>query len=150
MVPWNQWRMPLLQQKMNKMMQQQQKIKWNVMQGAPSSLRSNTKIGHRKEYEPMTINEDNQDKPRFSLPHGLDLSARALLELYLSGSFLYDVVKHTNEYGHYRAPQTFKNVMIGEIYVFFSIILYMGVVQLPSKEDYWKVGTVWPSHTPCQ
>ena len=40
--------------------------------------------------------------------------------------------------------------MIGEIYVFFSIILYMGVVQLPSKEDYWKGGTIWPLHTPCQ
>ena len=26
----------------------------------------------------------------------------------------------------------------------------MGVVQLPSKEDYWKGGTIWPSHTPCQ
>ena len=47
-------------------------------------------------------------------------------------------------------PQTFKNGTIGEIYIFFSIILYMGVVQLPSKEDYWKGGTIWPSHTPCQ
>ena len=118
--------------------------------GCPFILEVKYNDWTQKEYEPMTINEDNQHKPRFSLPHGLDLSARALLELYLSGSFLYDVVKHTNEYGHYRAPQTFKNVTIGEIYVFFSIILYMGVVQLPSKEDYWKVGTVWPSHTPCQ
>ena len=50
----------------------------------------------------MMINEDNQHKPRFSLPHGLNLSARPLLELYLSDSFLYDVVKHTNKYGHYR------------------------------------------------
>ena len=106
--------------------------------------------GTQKEYEPMMIDEDNRHKPRFSLPHGLNLSARALLELYLSDSFLYEVVNHTNKYGHYRAPQTFKNVTIGEIYIFFSIILYMGVVQLPSKEDYWKGGTIWPSHTPCQ
>ena len=80
---------------------------------------------------------------------GPSMNSRVLLELYLSDSFLYDVVKHTNEYGHYRAPQTFKNVTIGEIYIFFSIILHMGVVHLPSKEDYWRGGTIWPLHTPC-
>ena len=110
--------------------------------GLPFVLEVKYDDGTQKEYEPMTIDEDDQHKPRFSLPHGLDLSARMLLELFLSDSFLYDVVKYTNEYGRYRAPQTFKNVTIGEIYVFFSIILYMGVVQLPSKEDYWKGGTI--------
>ena len=118
--------------------------------GRPFVLEVKYDDGTQKEYELMMIDEDDRHKPRFSLPHGLDLSARTLLELYLSDSFLYDVVKYTNKYGRYRAPQTFKNVTIGEIYVFFSIILYMGVVQVPSKEDYWKGGTIWPSHTPCQ
>ena len=80
--------------------------------------------GTQKGYEPRTIDEDNQHKPHFSLPHGLDLSARMLLELYLSFSFLYDVVKYTNEYGHYRAPQTFKNVTIGQIYIFFNHLVH--------------------------
>ena len=98
--------------------------------GCPFILEVKHDDGTQKEYKLMTIDENDQHKPCFSLPHGLKLSARVLLEFYLSDSFLYDVVKHTNEYGHYRAPQTFKNVTIGEIYIFFSIILYMGVVQL--------------------
>ena len=118
--------------------------------GRPFILEVKYDDGTQKEYELMMIDKDDRHKPRFSLPHGLNLSARMLLELYLSDSFLYDVVKYTNEYGHYRAPQTFKNVTIGEIYIFFSIILYMGVVQLNSKEDCWKGGTIWPSHIPCQ
>ena len=118
--------------------------------GCPFILEVKYNDGTQKEYELMMINEDDRHKPCFSLPHGLDLSARVLLELYLSDSFLYDVVKDTNEYGHYTAPQTFKNVTIGKIYIFFSIILYKGVVELPSKEDYWKGGTIWPLHTPCQ
>ena len=66
--------------------------------GRPFVLEVKYNDGTQKEYELMTIDEDDRHKPRFSLPHGLDLSARTLLELYLSDSFLYDVVKYTNKY----------------------------------------------------
>ena len=87
--------------------------------GHPFILEVKYDDGTQKEYKLMMIDEEDQHQPHFSLPHGLSLSVRALLELYLSDSFLYDVVKHTNEYGHYRAPQTFNNVTIGEIYILF-------------------------------
>ena len=67
--------------------------------GHPFVLEVKYDDGTQKEYELMTIDKDDQHKPYFSLPHGLDLSARTLLELFLSDSFLYDVVKYTNEYG---------------------------------------------------
>ena len=64
--------------------------------GHPFVLEVKYDDGTQKEYELMMIDEDDRHKPCFSLPHGVNLSTRMLLELYLSDSFLYDVVKYTS------------------------------------------------------
>ena len=41
---------------------------------------------------------------------------------------------------------SFKPISTPDILVFFSMIYYMGIFQLPAKTDYWKSDGMWPTH----
>ena len=58
-------RIPLLQQKLSKTMQQQQKDQIEYDAGHPFVLEVKYDDGTQKEYEPMTIDEDDQHKTTF-------------------------------------------------------------------------------------
>ena len=86
--------------------------------------------------------------PSFQLPHGVDATPAALLELFLPDSLLDKWVESTNMYARMRlARDRVKPISRSELCRFLAIIFYMGVVRLPSKEDYWVVDDdVLPTH----
>ena len=106
--------------------------------------------GTQKEFEPMTINASDRHQPKFAMPNNVDVSIEGLTELYLSEKFVKSIVKHSNVYAKAKYQGNIKPVTQAEILIFFSIILYMGVVRLPAKADYFKTHGMWPVHKPCQ
>ena len=101
--------------------------------------------GQQKPYKPMRIPVATQFFERFSIPNGMDPTVQVILELFLPDSFLARVTKCSNLYGKSKG-HSFKPIFAPDILVFFSIIFYIGVVQLPAKTDYWNSNGMWPTH----
>ena len=106
--------------------------------------------GTQKPYEPMKIPTEERHKAKFAMPNNVDVSIQGLTEMYLPDSLIKGIVKTTNHYGREKHNGVFKEVTESEILIFFSIILYIGVVRLPAKKDYWCNHGMWPNHKPCQ
>ena len=92
--------------------------------------------GQQKPYEPMRIPVVTRFFEKFSIPNGMDPTVQVISELFLPDAFLARVAKCSNLYGRSKG-HSFKPISAPDILVFFSIIFYMGVVQLPAKTDYW-------------
>ena len=75
----------------------------------------------------------------------MDPTVQVISELFLPDSFLARVTKCSNLYGKAKG-HSFKPISTPNILVFFSIIYYMGIIQLPVKTDYWKSDGKWPTH----
>ena len=79
----------------------------------------------------------------------MDPTVQVISELFLPDSFLAKVAKCSNLYGKAKG-HSFKPISASDILVFFnvffSIIYYMGIIQLPAKTDYWKSNGMWPTH----
>ena len=101
--------------------------------------------GQQKPYEPMRIPVATRFFEKFSIPNGMDPTVQVISELFLPDLFLARVAKCSNLYGRSKG-HSFKPISAPDILVFFSIIFYMGVVQLPAKTDYWNSNGMWPTH----
>jgi len=80
----------------------------------------------------INVNRRSQFKLPVLIAH-LDVSADLLFEIFLSDTFIDSVVLHTNKYIDNRnllLVRRFRNVSKSEIYQFFAILMYLGVVQL--------------------
>ena len=106
--------------------------------------------GTQKPYEPMKIPTEERHKAKFAIPNNVDICIQGLTEMFLLNSFIKENVKTTNHYEREKHSGVFKEVTESEMLIFFSIILYMGVVRLPAKKDYWCNHGMWPHHKPCQ
>lgn len=77
-------------------------------------------------------------KPKFVLPSHVNATASSLLEVYLSDKLLDGWVKCTNDYARARLPPSkCKEITRREVLHFLGAIAYMGLVVLPSKDDYF-------------
>ena len=77
----------------------------------------------------------------FQLPSTLDLSAFNLFSLFLSQATIQTIVQNTNEYAAQIAAKwkSFKWVPLTshDFLSFISLIIFMGLVDLPALSDYW-------------
>ena len=101
--------------------------------------------GQQKPCEPMRIPVATRFFEKFCIPNGMDPTVQVILELFLPDLFLAWVAKCLNLYGKAKG-HSFKPISTPDIFVFFSIIYYMGIVQHPAKTDYWKLDGMWPTH----
>jgi hypothetical protein len=104
-------------------------------------------------YEPMDIGteEEGRHDPLFRLPNNLQPSVATMSYLFLPDVLIEQITRSTNAYAKKSLPvDAIKEVSSSEMYFFFAIIFYMGLVRLPAKEDYWKEDPgIWPIHPPC-
>jgi hypothetical protein len=105
--------------------------------------------GSQNVYEPIRISDEERHTPKFQLPSNVDVTVAALSELYLTDSLLKTIADNTDAYAASKG-RNIRTVSKAEVLRLFAIILYMGVVRLPAKEDYWKKTGMWPIHKPCQ
>jgi hypothetical protein len=109
--------------------------------------------GQERVYEPMDIGSEEEGRHEilFRLPNHLVASVSTLSHLFLPDAFMAKVTRATNAYAKKSlSPETIKEVTLAEMFHFFAVIFYMGLVRLPAKEDYWRDDpSVWPSHPPC-
>ena len=75
----------------------------------------------------------------------MDPTVQVILELFLPDSFLANAAKCSNLYWKAKG-HSFKSISTPDIFVFFSIVYYMGIIRLPAKTDYWKTNGMWPTH----
>ena len=86
----------------------------------------------------------------FKMPNNLPAIAATLSDLFLPDSFIQKIATTTINYAKKTVPANrYKKVTPEEILRFVGIYFYMGVVQLPCKEDYFHSEPgFWPIH-PC-
>ena len=91
---------------------------------------------------------ENPFEASFRLPNGLEPSPNRLSELFLSDSLIREIVFASNQYARKILPRSQVEVVTEEeILRFLAVYYYMGVVTLPSKDDYWRTETdFWPVH----
>ena len=107
--------------------------------------------GNQYRYEQMYIREEDRHTPKFEMPdnnNNLPPNVQTLTDLFFSDEILRTIKTNTNRYIKLRKRDV-KPIDCDEIVIFFAIVLYMGIVQLPSKKDYWNNKGMWPTHRPC-
>lgn len=101
-------------------------------------------------YVPIFEGERQIFEALFLLPNGCDPSPSSVCELFLPDSLLDAWVSCTNAYAASRLhPQRLRYVSRMHLLRFISTIMYMGVVRLPSKDDYFIYDddeSFWPKH----
>ena len=107
------------------------------------------KDGTQETYKPMTISADDQHEAKVSMPLNIDVSVASIQEMFLPDPFLKSIVRNSNLYGRTKGD-SFVPITYGDVLQFLAVVLYMGVVKLPSKEDYWNNTGMWPKHFPCE
>jgi len=105
-------------------------------------------VRSKNKYEPLFENIPKFG-PRFSMPQDAACTAASLSEMFLPDAIIDKFVESTNAYAQERLPlRRFRKVTRDEILRFISIIMYMGLVRMPCKDDYFKTNaeTIWPAH----
>ncbi len=93
---------------------------------------------------------------KFSSPTGCDHTAPAVSELFLPDNMLDGWVIATNAYAASRlSRRRCRDVSRAHILRFIATVMYMGVVRLPSKDDYFvdpddQTSDFWPRHSPIK
>jgi len=109
-----------------------------------------THMNKEAAYQPLFPGEINEFGPSFELPMGLSFSPASFSGLFFTDDLLAEWAEATNAYAASRLPRSRrKKVTKSTILRFFAIIYYMGVVRLPSKEDYFEAtedDDFWPEH----
>ena len=105
--------------------------------------------GTQCDYHPMKISEDERHSAKFAMPLNVEPTINSIQEMFLPHQFITAIVKNSNLYGKSKG-QSFVNITETDVLRFIAIVLYFGVVSLPSKEDYWNETGLWPKHLPCQ
>jgi hypothetical protein len=82
----------------------------------------------------------------------MDPSPAVMTEVFFPDSLLEEMATKTNSYARSRLPPSkLVKVKASIICYFLAMYYYMGVVRLPSKEDYWRMDhSFWPVHPPAQ
>ncbi|KAG7361254.1 transposase IS4 [Nitzschia inconspicua] len=106
--------------------------------------------GRNPTYSPVHDGEIQPFPPSFTMPQaGTEPTAALLSELFWPDSLLNSIVQSTNSYARSRLPAVkFKLLSKKDILHFLSTITYMGLIRLPCKDDYFKIGPqdIWPIH----
>ena len=91
------------------------------------------------DYAPLFDRSEIQFRSsRFEMPQRITPSVDALQRMFWPDHVISDMVRCTNAYAKDNiAPSRYKEVKDEEMFKFFAAITYMGVVRLPSKEDYF-------------
>ena len=87
----------------------------------------------------------------------MQATADVLVQKYFPYEFMQRIVNHSNAYVEeckrrmptldvWKRKKDSQSFTLSSMYHFFGIIYYMGVVQLPSKYDYWSTHPLMPTH----
>lgn len=103
------------------------------------------------QYEPVVDIENVVNRSAlFKMPQSLEPTASNLSELWISYSLLKELSDRTNKYIISRGINTkwsYQELTTSsDICQFIAIIYYMGIVELPYKDDYWSTDEILPSH----
>jgi len=104
------------------------------------------------DYEPMYVLEENK-RIEFNLKRNLrsQLDAITVSRLYFPDELIEEIAKHSNAYGNKKLGNLHKQIREDDILYFIAIYFFMGIVQLPSKTDYWRTpDEFWQPQTVCQ
>ena len=107
-------------------------------------------------YTPIFTGERQEFGPNFLLPTGCDHTVPAVSELFLPDNMLDGWVIATNAYAASRlSRRRCRDVSRAHILRFIATVMYMGVVRLPSKDDYFvdpddQTSDFWPRHSPIK
>jgi hypothetical protein len=102
--------------------------------------------GSQNHYERIVIPEAERHEAKFQMPSGLEPSVQAFVDILFEDKFLSCTTDCSNAYKKAKGRNNVRDFETWEILIFFSIVLYMGVVQLPAKADYWSSDPDWPTH----
>ena len=97
----------------------------------------------------MKILEDERHSAKFTLPLNTNPLICSIQEMFLPNWFIKCIAHNSNLFGKSKGP-LFVTITKGGTLFLFSIVLYVGVVKLPSKEDCWNNTRLWPKHIPCK
>ena len=117
----------------------------NEGQTVPGDTQPPTKKARKAKEQPREWKKEDICNP--PLPEYVHPVPEFLLKPYefflqmLTMEHLEDVVYQTNLYARQENVNTTFSIDMQELMVFVGIILYMGVVHMPSLDDYWAVGT---------
>jgi len=103
------------------------------------------------EYEPVfDFTGEDRRKAKFRVPRGLPNTVETFVQLFFTDEFLGKIADESNDYAKRTLSENTskleKDITSSEISLFFSLIYYMGVVQLPCKDDYWRDDAPLPKH----
>jgi hypothetical protein len=78
-------------------------------------------------------------------------SPEVLADMYFPDSWLIYMATKTNSYAKSRLPPSkLVEITPSDICYFLAMYYYMGIVRLPSKDDYWRSDhSFWPVHPPA-
>ena len=98
------------------------------------------KDGESPFYWPMLV--DDPFEAEFQVPRGLPFTAATMSDLYLSDNLLDEIAKRSTAYAK-KVISRNKVVTVKkkDVLNFFAVYQYMGIVKLPSKEDYLRTSS---------
>lgn len=101
------------------------------------------------DYDPIfSFEEASRHNIKFALEESLEPTAATLSELYFPDSMISDWAEASTKYAQSKKPGAPK-IRPSDILHFLTIVMYMGVVRLPAKRDYWSTRKLMPSHEVC-
>ncbi|XP_063074125.1 piggyBac transposable element-derived protein 4-like [Engraulis encrasicolus] len=65
-------------------------------------------------------------------------TALQLFRLFFTDTMLTTVLRNTNKYGAIHHTDQWSDVTLPDLFSYMSMVIYKGLTQLPTSEDYWK------------
>uniref|UniRef100_A0A672ZK29 PiggyBac transposable element-derived protein domain-containing protein n=1 Tax=Sphaeramia orbicularis TaxID=375764 RepID=A0A672ZK29_9TELE len=108
---------------------------------------------HSKEepdVDPPTLRFEPKHPPGPRIDTRVSWSPLSLFKLFFSGNVLHTIINNTNANAARRLAQgalyKWSPLSVDTFYIFLSIILFSGLVHVPSRADFWR--TKWPYNFP--
>lgn len=101
-------------------------------------------------YEPIfDFGEDMRHDIKFTMHENLHPTAANLSYLFFPDEMVKEWAEASTNYARSKQPDAPK-IQSSDILHFLAIVMYMGIVRLPDKRDYWSTRKLMPSHDVCQ
>lgn len=101
------------------------------------------------DYEPIfDFGEASRHDIKFTLDEQLEPTAATLSELFFPDSLIGDWAAASTKYAQSKKPGAPK-IQPSDVLHFIAIVVYMGIVRLPGKRDYWSHRKLMRSHEVC-
>ncbi|XP_063074182.1 piggyBac transposable element-derived protein 4-like [Engraulis encrasicolus] len=76
--------------------------------------------------------------PGPQITQGAEYTTLQLFRLFFTDAMLRTLVRNTNKYGGIHYSDRWTDITRSDLFSYMSMVIYMGITQLPTIEDYWK------------